>query len=100
MRPARLRRSSAALAALALLLAATPSQAGFEGSAAEDVLAKGVDVLIVRPLAALRVAVGAVFMAPAALFAAPSGREGLDGAYEVLLEEPIDYAFVRELGEF
>jgi hypothetical protein len=72
----------------------------WEGSKAEDATAKGVDALFVRPLAAIRVAVGAVFMVPASLFAAPGGRETLDAAYEVLLEQPIEYAFRRELGDF
>ena len=96
------------IAALAVLLvssaAATASAADeswrWEGSKAEEITAKTVDLLVVRPLATARVAAGAVLMIPASLMASPSGREGIDGAYEVLLEEPSAYAFTRPIGEF
>ena len=44
--------------------------------------------------------VGALMIAPAMLLAAPSGKEGINGAYDTLLAEPIEYAFKRELGDF
>ncbi|MBW2424099.1 MAG: hypothetical protein JRG86_07615 [Deltaproteobacteria bacterium] len=95
----------AALTALLLLTAPTSAWAQddrwrWEGSQAEEITAKSVDALIIRPLATIRVAVGAALMLPACLLASPSGREGIDGAYEVLLEEPLEYAFTREMGEF
>ena len=117
-------RFAASLAAsvigMALLLSASPSLAQdgaqdsgtpkaespsspefkWEGSKAEDVTAKSLDVLIVRPLASARVLVGAAMLIPAAILSSPSGREGFDGAYDVLLSEPMEYAFDRELGEF
>jgi hypothetical protein len=71
----------------------------WEGSKAEDVTAKGLDAVVIRPLAVARVALGAVLMIPASLFSAPSGREGFDSSYEVLLEVPMEYAFDRPLGQ-
>jgi hypothetical protein len=95
----------AGLAALLLIGGASTASAEddkwrWEGSEAEKVTATTIDLLIVRPLATVRVAVGAALMIPASLFASPSGREGIDGAYEVLLEEPSAYAFNRPIGEF
>ena len=89
-----------ALAASLILMSATPSMAEFEGSKAEQVLASGFDAVLVRPIAAARVVVGAMFFLPATFISAPSGREGFDGAYDVFLAEPIEFAFRRELGEF
>ena len=85
-----------------ILLTAQPSAAAWEwdGSAVEDVAAKVVDAVIVRPLAAARVAVGAVFFVPGSLLASPSGKEGISSAYDVLIAAPMEYAFDRELGDF
>lgn len=93
-------RAFASLAAALLLLSASPSMAAWEGSRGEDILAKGVDALIVRPLASARVVVGAVMFLPAALLASPSGQEGFDAAYDTFIQEPMEYAFQRELGDF
>jgi hypothetical protein len=101
----RRRSLSAAIPTLALacvLGAATPGHAEgwqWEGSAAEDATAKGLDALVIRPLAVARVAIGAALMIPTALFAWPGGREALDAGYEVLIDGPMEYAFERELGE-
>ncbi len=73
---------------------------GFEGSAAEDMIAKGLDAVLVRPLAAARVVVGAAFLVPASLFASPGGMDSVRAAYEVLVDEPVEFAFKRELGDF
>lgn len=99
MRPNRI---LAGFAACLILMSAAPSMAewSFEGSQAERVIAKGVDATLVRPLAAIRVVMGAMFFLPASLLSAPSGREGFNGAYDIFLAEPIEYAFRRELGEF
>ena len=99
------RLAFATLATIFLLGASSSARAEddrwrWEGSQAEEITAKGVDALIIRPLATVRVAVGAALMLPACLLASPSGREGIDGAYEILLEEPMEYAFTREMGEF
>ena len=66
----------------------------------EDVIAKGLDAMLIRPLGAVRVAIGAMFLVPASLFSAPGGLDSIRGAYEVLLEEPMEFAFKRELGDF
>ena len=101
------RRAIGAVLASAILLAASPSFAawewpslGFEGSKAEDVLAKGMDVMLVRPLATARVAIGALFFVPAAILSSPTGREGFDEAFDLLIAEPSEYAFQRKVGEF
>jgi hypothetical protein len=104
------RRSRAVGAALviAILLAASPSFADFEwpslnleGSKTEDVLAKGIDVTLVRPLATVRVVIGCLFFIPAAILSAPAGREeGFDVAFDVMIAEPSEYAFQRKVGEF
>lgn len=73
---------------------------GWEGSTAQKATASGVDLLFVRPVATVRVVIGGLMFVPAAALSAPSGREGIDGAYETLIELPVEYAFERELGEF
>jgi len=83
------------------LASAQPALAqGFEGSKTEDVMAKGLDALLVRPLGAVRVVVGAAFLIPASLLASPGGMESVRAAYEVLVDEPVEFAFRRELGDF
>ena len=101
MRSRRSTRFLASLAAASLLFGALPSAAfEWEGSEAETATAKSVDALIVRPLASMRVIIGSLLFLPAALLASPSGREGIDGAYDTLIGEPMEYAFDRELGDF
>lgn len=97
MRPNRI---LAGLAACLILMSAAPSMAAFEGSKAERIIATGVDAVLVRPIAAIRVVIGGIFFLPASLLASPTGREGISGAYDIFLVEPIDYAFRRKLGEF
>ena len=58
----------------ATLVFAQPSFAEWEGSKAEDNLAKAVDATVIRPLALLRVFVGAVFLVPTAVLTSPGGR--------------------------
>ena len=83
-----------------LLFSAQPSAAAFEGSKAEDVIAKAVDATIIRPLSVVRLAIGAALLVPAGIFASPSGLEGLQTAYDVLVVGPREYAFDRKLGDF
>ena len=108
MRAARTRSSRfACLAATMILLASAPASAlefpdlglEWEGTRAQDVTAKFVDLTIVRPVASARVAVGGLLFIPAAIFSAPMGREGFDGALDVLIVAPAEYAFEREIGE-
>ena len=97
MRPNRI---LAGFAACLILMSAAPSMAEFEGSKAESVLIQSLDALVVRPLATVRVVAGALFFLPASLFSSPSGREGFNGAYDIFIAEPIEYAFRRKLGDF
>lgn len=101
MRAHRSSKFLASISASMLLLSATSSLAvEWEGSKAEDITAKGVDALIVRPIASVRVVVGAALAIPAFLLTSPSGKEGIDAAYDTLIAEPMEYAFNRKLGEF
>jgi hypothetical protein len=104
MRHHRPGRIAAAFVSSLILLTATPSMAFFdfrwEGSPAERVVTKGVDIVLVRPLSYFRLAVGAVLVIPAALLAAPNGREGVSEAFDIFIVQPANYAFDRELGEF
>jgi len=102
-RPASvLRRTLSCLVFVGALAAAQPSFADWESSKAkaEEVSAKALDAIVVRPLATLRVIVGAALMVPSSILVAPSGREGYETAYDVLIVAPMDYAFHRELGSF
>jgi len=78
---------------------AMPAAADWETSRGADVTASIVDLTIVRPLATIKVIVGALLFPPAALFSAPMGKEGIQGAYETLIEVPAEYAFKRDIGE-
>ncbi len=88
------------LAFVAVLAFAQPSAADWNGAAVEDVSAKIVDAIIVRPLATIRVIVGAAMLLPSSMLSVWGGVDGLRGSYDLLLAEPIDYAFDRELGDF
>ena len=77
----------------------TPAAADWQSSRGADVAASIVDLTIVRPLATLKVVVGALMFLPAAAFASPSGMEGIEGAYETFIEVPAEYAFQRDIGE-
>jgi hypothetical protein len=84
----------ALLATISILFAAPALSSEFQ-----DITVKTVDVVFVRPLAAARVFVGALMFVPAALFSLPMGQEGFDAAYDTLIDEPMEYAFRRKLGE-
>lgn len=59
-----------------------------------------VDLLVVRPLAGLTLATGAVLFVPAAILSSPSGMEAITDAYERFVDEPGQYFWSRPLGEF
>ena len=90
VRPTRSRPFSllAACAVAWALLLSTPGAAlaDWQTSRGADIAASTLDLAIVRPLATAKVIVGAVFFVPAALFSAPMGREGYEGAYESLIQ--------------
>ena len=90
-----------AILAMAIIMAA-PSPAlaaGFEDSRAANGLLRAVDVVLIRPIATLRVICGAGLFVPTLLFSLPMGREGFDGAYEVFIDAPTEYAFRRKIGD-
>lgn len=59
-----------------------------------------VDVVVVRPLAALTLACGAILFVPAALLSAPSGRDVIEEAWERFVTTPGEQVWERPLGEF
>jgi hypothetical protein len=63
-------------------------------------LGMGFDVVILRPLGLVAVAVGAVAFVPAALITAPNGRDGIQSALELFVTEPAKNVFQRPLGDF
>ncbi len=102
-------RAAAAGLSLAALLGAPSASAGWDGSAAQKTVSTGLDMIIVRPLAAARAGIGSVLLVPASILASPacavnlvrgdSCRPIFEAPYEVLVAEPADYAFKREMGE-
>ena len=97
----------AALVATLAALSTAPASAlefpdldlGWDGSRAQEVTAATVDLAIVRPIAAARVLIGGMLFVPAAVFSAPMGREGFEGALDTLVIAPSEFAFDREIGE-
>lgn len=102
MRATRILRTPLALTAASFMLAtAAPVQAyEFEGSALENGIANTLDITIVRPLASLRVLIGGVLLIPAAIMSSPGGNDSVNEAYDLLVREPMEYAFDRKLGDF
>lgn len=60
----------------------------------------GVDLLLIRPSAAITFGAGAVLFVPAALLTAPNGKESIQEAYQRFVDEPAEYLISRPLGEF
>lgn len=60
----------------------------------------GFDAVLVRPMRAIGVLVGAGFFIPAAIITAPGGRPAIEQAYDKLIATPWELAFQRPLGEF
>jgi hypothetical protein len=58
------------------------------------------DLVVIRPLAAVTLVVGAVLFVPAAIMTAPNGRDGVKDAYDRFVREPGEYVYSRPLGEF
>ena len=59
-----------------------------------------VDVLVVRPLAAITLAAGGALFVPAAILTAPNGRDSITEAWERFVIEPGEYLWARPLGDF
>lgn len=99
----------AAIAALSVSAHALPASAEESVPVAQQIVSTGIDMTVVRPLAALRAGIGAVLFVPAAILASPAcavnainGEDCgpvFEAPYEVLVGEPVEYAFNRKLGE-
>jgi hypothetical protein len=70
------------------------------GSTPVDPVAAGFDVVIVRPLGLVVLAIGAVAFVPAALITAASGKDSLEAALEIFVTGPAHHVFQRPLGDF
>lgn len=103
-----------AVAALALIsagpgVAESDDADASEASTAEQVALRGLDMVIVRPLAAVRAGIGSILLVPAAILATPACfvnlannadcRPVYETPYDVLVAEPAEYAFGRPMGE-
>ncbi|MBY0400466.1 hypothetical protein K2X89_09245 [Myxococcota bacterium] len=101
----------AAAVALLTIGPARPSHAewAWEGSLGQRIVSTGLDLTIVRPLAAVRAVIGSAIFVPAAVMASPAcavnlinGAEcgpAFEAPYDVLVSEPVDYAFRRKMGD-
>jgi hypothetical protein len=102
-----------ALASLALIATTPASRAGGQEppppdaeanvgeleppSRFEEIGLQAVDAVIVRPLGAVAVAVGAAFFAISVPLVAASG--GIRESFEFFVMGPVEYTFVRPLGD-
>lgn len=59
----------------------------------------GLDLVLLRPLGLVAMAVGAGLFVPAALLTAPNGLDGIETALKFFVTEPAHSVFQRPLGE-
>ena len=100
---AGLRRRAAALLAMVCLAIplARPAQAAGTMEAVGDGLAIAYDVVLLRPLNAVALVLGAGFFAVSAPLVAPfGGRDGIATSWDVFIAAPYEYTVVRDLGDF
>ncbi len=83
---------------ITVLVLAGPMPARAAGS--PSIADRTYDAVLLRPLAAISCAVGVILFHPTALVTAPTGRDGLEQAYEVLIEPQWKELADRPLGEF
>ena len=86
----------ALLLAVALSLAAAPRAA--DAASASEVADAAFDVVVLRPLNATGVVMGAVFFLVSVPFVAPF--QGIDTAWDIFVYAPWEYTVLRDLGEF
>ena len=92
-------RSMAGIALAAVLLAtATPARAADPWEQAGHNVDVAFDLVVLRPLNAAALALGAVFFCVSAPFVWYSG--GIPTAFDVFVNAPYEYTIVRPLGEF
>lgn len=103
-RPRRRRATGVAALALAAWVAVMalpgPVRAAEDRSGALRAFDVTFDLLLLRPLAAVSSAVGAVYFVPAAAIASPGGRDPIAEAWERFVLAPSRFAYTRPLGEF
>lgn len=84
-----------------LLLAAGPAahaEQHVEGLGVGDVFSRAFDVVVLRPMGLLGVGTGCAFFAASAPFVAPAGN--LSEAWDIFVDGPFEYTFLRPLGTF
>jgi hypothetical protein len=59
-----------------------------------------VDLILIRPLAAITAVAGAALFVPAVIMTAPNGKDSIKDAYDRFVREPGEYFASRPLGEF
>lgn len=62
--------------------------------------AAALDVVILRPLGLVAMALGTVAFVPAAVLTAPNGLDGINTALKSFVTEPAKSVFQRRLGDF
>lgn len=93
-----LRRLALGLVLGGLLLLGEPGRAAGAGEGVGDILAVPFDLVVLRPLSATALVLGAGCFALSAPFVYPF--EGIDTAWDVFVYAPFEYTFLRQLGSF
>jgi len=69
-------------------------------AAPPGIVSQTFDVVILRPLGFVVLAVGSALFVPAAIVTAPGGKDNLEGALDFFVITPYKDVFERPLGEF
>jgi len=96
-------RRLAGLALALCLLGPAPALAQEESHWYDGLVRAGslsFDVAVMRPIAAVTLAVGSGLFVPAAVMTAPGGRETLEEAFELFILVPGKNLWEKPLGEF
>ncbi len=99
-------RALVAVVIAGLLLTASASadeQAGFDSRLGPEPVNQAAvvfDLLILRPIGLVALAVGAATLLPAALLTAPNGRASVETALDLFVRAPMEDVFGRKLGDF
>lgn len=103
-------RALVAVVIAGLLLTASASadeQAGFDSRLGPEPVNQApveaavvFDLLILRPIGLVALAIGAAALLPAALLTAPNGRASVETALDLFVRAPMEDVFGRKLGDF
>jgi hypothetical protein len=77
----------------------TPGQDQVPASS-PSIFSSAFDVVILRPLGVVVLAVGSAMFVPVAIVTAPGGKDNLEGALDFFVLGPYNDVFTRPLGEF